>query len=347
MQRLQIKTFQWRYSLLFMLIALWLMTGTVQAAPIVTCSASISNIEFGSIDLLTSNTFTTTGTVSYSCKNTGDAPQSLTLCLNIGSAGINPRALPLLPNISPGDSTNLPFQLYKDSGYSNIWGSMTNGSTPVPASINVTVVGGATQADTLTIYAAIPPNQSGKSAGYYKLNFNINDTLVTSVAGINGNCASSSGSGPGVTPNQRMNTFYVQANAPTKCLINSKSNIDFGNTPSSANNIESKGTNPINITCTNGTVYNIGLAPSNGNKDGAGVMKGSGGNSDLVRYQLRSTPGLSGTPWGNTATSTNLGNGVTGTGTGTAQNKSVYATVPSADFKPDTYSDIVTISVNY
>jgi spore coat protein U-like protein len=144
-----------------------------------------------------------------------------------------------------------------------------------------------------------------------------------------------------------MNTFYVQANASTKCLINSKSNIDFGNTPSSANNIESKGTNPINLTCTNGTVYNIGLAPSNDNKDGAGVMKGSGGNSDLVPYQLRSTPSLSGTPWGNTATSTSLGNGVMGTGTGTAQNKSVYVTVPSADFKPDTYSDIVTINVNY
>ena len=318
MQRLQIKTFQWSYSLLFMLIALRLMTGTVQAAPIVTCSASISNIEFGSIDLLTNNTFTTTGTVSYSCKNTGDAPQSLTLCLNIDSAGINPRALPLLP---PGDSTNLSFQLYKDSGYSNVWGSMANGSTPVPASINVTVVGGATQADTLTIYAAILPNQIGKSAGGYKLNFNINDTLVTSVAGINGNCASSSGSGPGVIPTQRMNTFYVQANAPTKCLINSKSNVDFGNTPSSTNNIESKGTNPINLTCTNGTVYNIGLAPSNGNKDGAGVMKGSGGNSDMVPYQLRSTAGLSGTPWGNTATSTNLGNGVAGTGTGSAQKK--------------------------
>lgn len=342
---MKIKNFQWRYSPFFMVIAWWLMTGTVQATPIVTCSASISNIEFGPIDLLSNNTFTTTGTVSYSCINKGDALQSLTLCLNIGSAGINPRALPLLPKISPGDSTNLPFQLYKDSGYSNVWGSTANGSTPVPASINVTVVGGATQANTLTVYAAIPPNQSGKSAGDYKLNFNINDTLVTSVAGINGNCASSSGSGPGVTPTQRMNTFYVQANAPTKCLINSKSNIDFGNTPASATNIKSKGTNPINLTCTNGTVYNIGLAPSNSNKDGAGVMKGTSGNLDLVPYQLRSADG---TAWGNNgSTYSTLTNGVFGQGNGAVQSHTVHVIVPSADFKPDTYSDIVTINVNY
>lgn len=76
-------------------------------------------------------------------------------------------------------------------------------------------------------------------------------------------------------------------------------------------------------------------------------MTGSVGNSGSVPYQLRSAPGPSGTPWGNTATSTDLGNGVAGTGTGAAQNTSVYATVPSADFRPDTYSDIVTINVNY
>lgn len=200
----------------------------------------------------------------------------------------------------------------------------------------------------MTVYAAIPANQSTRNPSTYKINYQINNTLVTSVAGLNKDCGTSlSPLGPGVTPTQRMNPFYVQAIAPSKCLINSKSNINFGNKPSSATNIESVGTNPINLTCTNGTVYNIGLAPSNGSTVGLGAMKGTTGNNNQVPYQLRSTTGVNGTVWGNTATSSNVGNGVTANGTGSAQNRSVYATVPSADFRPDNYSDIVTININY
>jgi len=43
----------------------------------------------------------------------------------------------------------------------------------------------------------------------------------------------------------------------------------------------------------------------------------------------------------------NIGNGVKDIGNGLVQNKTVYVTVPSADFKPDTYTDTVTIHVNY
>ena len=68
-------------------------------------------------------------------------------------------------------------------------------------------------------------------------------------------------------------------------------------------------------------------------------MSGTGSNNDKVPYQLRSTSGLSGTKWNS--------NGVTRTGSGAEQLESVYVTVPSADFKPDTYTDTVTIHVNY
>jgi spore coat protein U-like protein len=62
---------------------------------------------------------------------------------------------------------------------------------------------------------------------------------------------------------------------------------------------------------------------------------------------LRSSAGSSGTIWGNTATSSSVGNGVAGTGTGADQTLTVYATASDANYAPDTYSDEVTVTVNY
>jgi spore coat protein U-like protein len=65
-----------------------------------------------------------------------------------------------------------------------------------------------------------------------------------------------------------------------------------------------------------------------------------------VPYQLNSVSNT-GPVWGNTATATTVGNGVAGTGTGISQPIPVYATVPSANFTPDTYTDTVTVNVNF
>lgn len=93
--------------------------------------------------------------------------------------------------------------------------------------------------------------------------------------------------------------------------------------------------------------YNIGLSPSNGNSEGAGFMKGTGSNPDTIPYQLRSSFGFSGQPWGNTATANDVGNGVAGIGRGVPNSHTVYVTVPKSDVKPDNYSDIVSVTVNY
>ena len=76
-------------------------------------------------------------------------------------------------------------------------------------------------------------------------------------------------------------------------------------------------------------------------------MAGTGANADQVPYQLRSAAGAAGAVWGNTATATSVGNGVSGTGTGAAQTHTVYVTAPSANFTPDTYNDVVTVNVNF
>lgn len=142
-------------------------------------------------------------------------------------------------------------------------------------------------------------------------------------------------------------TFQVSITIQKACTVTAgaASNISLGTVASTATN--TLGNNTITVYCSKSTPYFIGLAPSNSNTAGSGTLAGTAGNTDTVPYQLSSTAGPSGTVWGNTATTSSAGNGVSGTGTGVNQTYSVYVTVPSANYKPDTYTDTVTINVNY
>ncbi|CAB3771650.1 Spore coat U domain-containing protein [Burkholderia sp. MSh2] len=148
-------------------------------------------------------------------------------------------------------------------------------------------------------------------------------------------------------------TFQVLITIQTACSVTAgaASNINLGTVSATA--VNTTGSNTISVTCSKTTPYYIGLAPSaanGGTTTGSGAMSTAdalAGNTDKVPYQLSSTPGPSGTPWGNTATSTSVGNGVAGTGTGNAQSLTVYATAPSANFTPDSYADTVTVNVNF
>lgn len=148
-------------------------------------------------------------------------------------------------------------------------------------------------------------------------------------------------------------TFQVLIVIQKACSVTAGagSNINLGTVAATA--LNTTGSNTISVTCSKTTPYFVGLAPSAAN---GGTTTGSGGmstadalagNTDKVPYQLTSTPGPSGTVWGNTATSTAAGNGVAGIGTGTAQALTVYATAATANFTPDSYADTVTVNVNF
>lgn len=148
-------------------------------------------------------------------------------------------------------------------------------------------------------------------------------------------------------------TFQVLIVIQKACTVTAgaASNINLGTVNATA--VNTTGSNTISVLCSKTTPYFVGLAPSvanGGNTTGGGNMISTTNpvtNTDKVPYQLSSTAGPAGTPWGNTATSTSVGNGVAGTGTGAAQSLTVYATAPSADFTPDSYADTVTVNVNF
>ena len=145
----------------------------------------------------------------------------------------------------------------------------------------------------------------------------------------------------------KTDTFDVRLTITKACTVTagSGSDIDLGSHPAFDTNIT--GSNTITVKCSKTTPYYIGLAPSNSNTAGAGSMASTGTGTDTVPYQLRSTSGMTGTIWGNTATASSVGNGVSGTGNGSDKTHTVYATVASANYTPDSYKDTVTVTVNY
>lgn len=148
--------------------------------------------------------------------------------------------------------------------------------------------------------------------------------------------------------------FTVSLVISKTCSVttSSASNITLGTAVTGGTSASSSGTFTVN--CSNTTPFFVGLQPAStagSNNTGSGTLKGTGSNSNTIAYQLYQNSGLT-TVWGNTATATSAGNGVSGTGAGMTAAKAITETVyanatGSTDVTPDTYSDTVAINVNF
>ena len=335
-KRFKVPLFQYSYSVFLLPVALWLSVNSAQAD--IACTASMNS---GTVNI--SNAITPTnandekiiGNLNYSCTNNGASAvyASIRLGVNNGdSSTLN------LHQMSGPNRSKLAFTMTLPNG--ELWGDdKGNGFEYHPNPFLIS------PSETVTRSVVIKTALlSGYRNAYATEGVHINnsyimlkyDSTTDSTARLsykNGDQAAT------------QFPFTVQAKVIPSCIINSASDIELGSKP--ANLININGNSAINVTCTNNATYHIGLSPSNVNKDGAGLMTQAPGNSNGVPYQLRSTAGDGGTIWGNTATSENVGNVVKGTGSGAPENHTVYVTVPSLDFTPGTYSDVVTISVHY
>lgn len=343
------KLLKWIYRLFLMLGAWCLPISNVYATPLpfVDCNANILTNPINISNTITSanvGSAKINATLEYRCRSSiVGGYVSVCLAANGGNSkpiNINPRYM-----INRTDNTStLPFQMTIDG---SIWGTggINSGSEHQAPLLYVPWLFGSSRGS-VPITVSLVANTDGTlpTAGLYNTVFSGLSATLTFDADTDQNGANC------LTDRREtksIETFTVQATVVNSCEITTTDDVNLGNYPASDTNIIGSNSNAIGITCTKDSPYTIGLAPSNGNQAGSGVMSGTGSNNDKVPYQLRSAPGLNGKIWGNIATSTNIGNGVKDIGNGLVQNKTVYVTVPSADFKPDTYTDTVTIHVNY
>lgn len=288
-----------------------------------------------------------------------------TFCLKmgIGSAG-TPAGSAYAPRWLQKGADYAGFQIYKDAGYSDVWGA--NATAPnMNRKEELSMVGSVSFADwTITeingksfplyveLLASFPTVNGASSIamlapGVYTSTFGGGEGTGFGWRAAYGGA---SGGYPGCTGGSDNSNFQViggtmKADFKAQCKINGAiADIDFGTQPGTATNLQ--GSTNLTVQCTRTTPYAIGLLPGNGNTTGAGVMV-NGGNQ--VAYQLRKAAGMSAAVWGNTtAIAPGLaGNGVQGTGTGNNQNLTIYATVASANAPAGNYLDTVTVTVNY
>ena len=292
----------------------------------VSCSFTSASIAFGTAS-------SATGSLNYSCTSSDLFGDNFTLCSTLGTPSAGTTGLPAMTQ----GSNQFGFNLYTDSARTQLW---TNSTTISKA---ITIPGsffGATVNGSMPFYGSIPTGQSPASGNY-------SATFSGTVMGVlvSGSC------------NQNFNNFLTvffftgasstlsaSATIVNACTVTSSSALAMGTVSPAASGVW--GSTAISVNCSSGTAYYVGLSPSNGNVAGLGALSGTGINADKPTYQLRSASNT-GPVWGNTATTTSVGNGVAGTGTGSPQTLTAYATLPSANYTPDSYSDTVTVNVNF
>ncbi|MBC8718269.1 spore coat protein U domain-containing protein [Ochrobactrum sp. Marseille-Q0166] len=309
-------------------IFLSLMGMTVALAQ--TCTASITNMNFGSVNLQAGGAVDTTATLSVSCSSSLNLQLLMRLCPNLeagsgGSSGSN--------RLMINGTNTLTYQFYQDANRTIPWGSSTNATLGTVPAIDVIapILGPGTA--TRTIYGRILGSQASKLAGTYLSNFSGGQARINYVRYLLGapDCST-------VVENPIQPTFTVQAIVNRSCTV-SATNINFGSQSNLLVNVDATGT--LSVNCTLGLPYSIAL---NGGLSNAQPTQRrmTLGSNDAIVYGLYSNSART-VPWGSAANQI-----VPGTGTGTIQNVTVYGRVaPQTTPISGTYTDTVVVTINY
>lgn len=141
-------------------------------------------------------------------------------------------------------------------------------------------------------------------------------------------------------------SFNVTATINPVCLVQAN-DLDFTTYDPLSSSPKDVSTT-MSVTCSGGASYTVNLDGGSNNTGGGSAnarnMLGSDGTS-LLAYNLYSDT-YGGTVWGN---GTNDANGVTGTGSGTADILTVYGVLPGSQTSAadGSYNDIITVDVIY
>lgn len=311
-----------------------------------TCTATMTDVNFGPIDPLVGGT--ANGTLNYSCTTSGvnnNTQVTTMLCFSIGDgdAGDGIGIVPRRMTQSAKNPPYLNFNLYTNSATTTVWGTFWQPSYP-PPQVTLTRTGNGIVNGTVNtvVYGRIPANQTTVTPGTYTDSFGSGHTVLDyhyreGNGGTLTDCRT--GGTAGATGSF---SFTARATVPAACTITTASNLSF---PSPTNllttNIDQ--TSTISLTCTNGAAWQVGLGNGN-NASGTQRRMRLGATASYVNYELyRNTTRTQ--RWGTTLNSDT----VTGTGTGTSQSVTVYGRVPSQSPMPaaGAYKDTILVTVTY
>lgn len=295
-----------------------------------TCATSTTPLSFGSVDVLSGQSFDAVGTLTISC--TGGPTESghvVRLCASIGagdSTGAPPRSL------RNGNATLL-FELYPAASGNAPWGAWSGGYGSHPGvQADMPLVNGQGTIE-LNIYGTIFPGQQRALPGAYLATFNDAATAFTYAVDAGATPCNS------VVGETARYSFTAAATVQPNCLI-SANDLNFGTVLDLAQPVDAQTT--IDLTCSSGLAFMIGLDGGRSQAADPGNRQMTSGPSSLAYGLYRDAARA--LPWGSRA-------GVdayAGTGTALLQSIPVYGRIlggqtPAAGV----YSDIIVVTVTY
>lgn len=320
----------------FILVCLLWLCALPSGAHAQSCSASATQLNFGNVSPIRQTVVNASGTVTVTCTWPAvTLTPNAHVCLNVGSGSASTS---ISPRYLANGTYQMQFNLYRDSAYSQIWGSTYSGTVPIDLQLSKPLLGNsATQS--VTFYGQISSGQptvptTGNSSTTYTNDFNGNQTSLNVGFYLVGSpsCASL-GTSSGTFG------FLASATVVNDCIITA-TDINFGATGTLNTTLNATGA--LSVRCTDGDAYRVAL---NGGKSGnvaARTLIRSGGGA--IGYQLYVDAAHT-TVWGDGSGSTGT---VSGTGTGQQQNLTVYATVPPQSSPvPGVYSDTITATISF
>lgn len=303
------------------------------AAQAQTCSATVTDIDFGNPDVLSGEWTDALGTLTVTCSRI-PVLTVVKICPNLGDGSGGSNGSSRLLRSSTG--VTLAYQLYQDASRTQGWGAVHR---PQLGNVPAILLGGGlfsgTATSTVTIYARLFGGQSTASSGSYQSVFAGADAAFTYAPFFLGTSASCTGFVGTATIHPE---FDVTARIGSNCSL-STADLDFGSVGVITSAIS--GQSNLQVTCIRGTSYAITLDGGQANAaPTARQMRATTGDSvvyGLYRDAARTQP------WGNTAA-----NRIGGTGTGSRQTYQVYGQVPvQSTPRPGVYSDRIVVTVSY
>jgi spore coat protein U-like protein len=294
------------------------------------CTLSIADVAFGEISPVADTAITATSTVSVTCTwSSTNLLRNVKVCLNLDTGDASSSSV---PRSMANGSNLLNYNLYTDSAYSTVWGSIFSSSatTPIEMTLSSSYSLSTTSATgTATIYAQIPSAQTtvpteDNSSTVYSESFSGYATLDYVYYGsVSQSCSSS------IAYLETDFSFEVTATVINDCNITTTP-LDFGS--SSLLEGALSATASIQVQCTNGDAYKVAL--DGGNSGDVSSRQMIGANSgESITYQLYLDSDTA-----------------AGTGSGEEQSLTVYGLVPEqteAAPTPDSYSDTINATVYF
>lgn len=322
-----------RRAFILVLVLAMAAGGAPQIARAQSCSARVTDIDFGAPNLLSADWSDAVGTATFTCTRI-PLLTVVKICPSLGGGSAGSNGGMRLLRASTGNT--IAYQLYQDPSRTQGWGALNEPELgSVPAILLSGGLFGGTATTSVPLYARLFGGQSTARPGAYLSTFaggDVTFSYTPSLLGASADCTGFVGH-RGMRPE-----FHVAAQTQPYCQITTQ-DLDFGSAGVLSSALLAQA--PLRVACTLSTPYTVALDGGQTNA-AAASRRMTGPSGDTVTYGLY-RDAVHSQPWGGAAS-----NRVAGTGTGAQHTHLVYGRVPpQATPRPGVYSDRVRVTVSY